>query len=58
MCGIYGIINFDGKIDNIDLDIYNKSARKKLNHRGPDDFGHIKDSNLRTNFFATFSLSF
>ena len=23
-----------------------------------DDLGHIKDSNLRTNFFATFSLSF
>ena len=45
MCGIYGIINFDGKIDNIDLDIYNKSARKKLNHRGPDDFGHININN-------------
>jgi len=41
MCGIFGVINFNGK--EIDIGKVEK-ARDSMSHRGPDDFGIYSSS--------------
>jgi len=41
MCGIFGVINFNGK--EIDIGKVEK-ARDSMSHRGPDDYGIYSSS--------------
>jgi len=42
MCGIFGIVNFDG---NVDVGI-GKKATQLLRHRGPDNTGYYNDKDI------------
>ena len=43
MCGIVGIINKEGR--PVEFDILSRMA-ETLNHRGPDDEGHLIDGSV------------
>lgn len=44
MCGILGIFNASGPLDNKKFGI--PSDNELLKHRGPDDYGHFLDSQV------------
>lgn len=43
MCGISGIVDFSGKLENTDRIKTAKTMNDKIVHRGPDDFGEFHD---------------
>jgi asparagine synthase (glutamine-hydrolysing) len=44
MCGIFGILNINGQIEQEKFSVPNETAI--LKHRGPDDFGYFIDSHI------------
>jgi asparagine synthetase B (glutamine-hydrolysing) len=46
MCGIAGVINFNGKLNHVDEKV--DHFKKSLLHRGPDETGVYRDDNAIT----------